>query len=108
MGAAILLSVLGVPWETVVEDYLLTNHYRQHADAKLLQRARTIAAERRGIDPADVDMTNVEALLGVCVSNLEAGREEILLRFGSFDNFIREGLGCSESDVSQLQDDLLE
>ncbi len=108
LGAALILSVLGVAWETVLDDYLLTNLCRRAIDAKLLQKMRGVAAERRGIPPEQVDMTNAEALLVVRASNLYAAREEVHRRYGSFGNFFREGLGCTTSELERFQEELLE
>jgi protein-tyrosine phosphatase len=60
-GAAILLSALGVPWETVREDYLLSNNYRQAEVEKRLGQLRQLAAEKQDVSPEQVDMTNMEA-----------------------------------------------
>ena len=51
-ATAILLAALGVPWETVREDYLLTNEYRaDEVEAKLAkirqQAAQTLGVPRR-------------------------------------------------------------
>ncbi len=108
LGAALILSVLGVAWETVLEDYLLTNRCRHAIDSKLLQKMRMIAAERRGIPPEQVDMTNAEALLVVRKSNLNAAREEVQRRYGSFGKYFREGLGWTTSEMEKLQEELLE
>ena len=60
-AAAILLSALGVPWETVREDYVLTNEVRQETTEETLVQLRQMAATANNIAPEDVDMTNVEA-----------------------------------------------
>ena len=62
-GAAILLSLLGVPWDTVREDYLLSNTFRDDEVGARLAQLRTIAARARGVDESEVDMMNAEALM---------------------------------------------
>jgi len=60
-ASAILLSALGVPWETVREDYLLTNEVRHEETVATLEKLRNNVAQERGIDPSEVDTTNLEA-----------------------------------------------
>ena len=106
-GAAILLSALGVPWETIREDYLLSNKYRQDEVVKRLAQLRQMAAEKRGIKPDKVDMTNMEAFLVQSGAYIDASKGEMMDEFGSVDNYIRDGLGLSQQVISQLQDELL-
>ncbi len=108
INAAILLSALGVPWEDVMEDYLLSNVQRnEQADAGL-SSMRESAARQRGVLPEEVDMTNILGLFFVHPSYLGAAHEEITGRYGSVEAFIREGIGWSDSELDQLRDALLE
>jgi protein-tyrosine phosphatase len=45
-GAAMVLSALGVPWETVLEDYLLSNHFRKDENDKMLEMIRGFASSQ--------------------------------------------------------------
>jgi protein-tyrosine phosphatase len=107
-GAAILLSLLGVPWETVREDYLLSNIYRRDEALHGLEQLRGLAAERLGVPEAEVDMTNVEAFMIQDGNYIDASRDEVISRFGSFDRYAAEGLGLKKTVVDQLRDTLLE
>jgi protein-tyrosine phosphatase len=106
-GAAILLSALGVPWDTVRDDYLLSNKYRHNDVQMRLGRLRQMAAEKRGIAPEQVDMTNMEAFLIQSGSYVDASKAEMIDEYGSIDGFILEGLGLNQSEVDQLRDELL-
>lgn len=108
IGAAILLSALGVPWPTVRDDYLLSNVYRKQSNQKALAELRAMAATARGLSPGEIDMSNVEPLYVVSASNLDAAHEAIIDRYGGPDRFLREGLGWSDADLARLRDDLLE
>jgi protein-tyrosine phosphatase len=46
-------------------------------------------------------------LMGVEEAWLNAAFEEIDASWGSFDNYVREGLGLGEADVAQLKAQLL-
>lgn len=108
INAAILLSALGVPWETVMEDYLLSNvQRREQADAGL-HTMRESAARQRGISPDEVDMANIRGLFFVHASYLGAAHDEITTRYGSVEAFLRDGIGWSDADLRRLRDDLLE
>ena len=108
ISAAILLSALGVPWESVMEDYLLSNvQLREHSIARR-DAMREVAARQRGIPPDEVDMGNIYGLFFVRPSFIGAAHEEITTQYGSVEAFIRDGIGWSDSDLRQLRDGLLE
>ena len=107
-GAAILLSALGVPWETVRADYLLSNQYRRAEVEKRLRQLRHMAAQRQGIDVKQVDMTNMNAFLIQDGSYVDASRDEMVADFGSVAGYVRQGLRLSENEVLTLQASLLE
>jgi protein-tyrosine phosphatase len=108
INAAILLSALGVPWETVVEEYLLSNSQRRVGAEAGLKTLRESAARQRGITPEEVDMSNIRGLFFVHTSYLGAAHDEITKEFGSVEAFIRDGIGWSDSDLRHLRDGLLE
>jgi protein-tyrosine phosphatase len=107
-ATAILLSVLGVPWDTVREDYLLSNKYRKEEVEKRLAQLRDMAAERQGIPPDQVDMTNIRAFYVLEAAYIDATLDEIIKEYGSMDRYVRKGLGLSDAEVQQLRDALLD
>ena len=107
-GAAMVLSALGVPWETVLEDYLLSNHFRKEENDKMLGMIRGFAANHGGPEGEEVAFWRVEGLLYVKEQSLQAAHAEIIERHGSVEAFLTEGLGCSVEGLAQLRDDLLE
>ena len=107
-GAAIVLSALGVPWETVVEDYLLSNHFRKQENDKLLGMIRSFAARQAGPEGEQIAFSRVEGLLYVKEKSLQAAHAEIIERHGSIAAFLGEGLGCSDDGLQRLRDELLE
>jgi protein-tyrosine phosphatase len=108
ISAAVLLSALGVPWQTVLADYLLSNlHRREQAEAGLLSIRRS-AARQRGVSPDQVDVANIRGLFFVHSSYLAAAHEEITACYGSIDDFIRDGVGWPDSALRRLRDELLE
>lgn len=95
--SAVLLLLLGVPRETVFEDYLLTNRYVGTPE----QIAAT--AGRLKTSPEAV-----RALLIADRSYLETALQAIDRKFGSLDNYRRTELGLSDQDLARLKARLLE
>ena len=106
-GAAILLSALGVPWETVRQDYLLSNQYRHDEVQKRLTQLRQMAAEKQGVALEQVDMTNMNAFLIQNGAYIDASRDEINKAFGSMADYFQDGLAVSQQEIVQLQEALL-
>jgi protein-tyrosine phosphatase len=107
-ATAILMSALGVPWETIREDYLLTNEYRAEEVKATLDKIRRMVAEKRGVAPEETDMTNVEAFYILEGSYIDGALEQAVAEYGSMDAYIREGLGISEDEIEMLKTQLLE
>ncbi len=107
-GAAILLSILGVPWETVRQDYLLSNDFRKEEVEQRLEQLRQLAAKNQGIAPAEVDMTNIYAFYILEGKYIDAALDEVIKKYGSMDNYIKEGLGITDEEIQKLKDALLE
>ena len=92
-ATATVLLVLGVPRETIIEDFLLTNHYR---------RDLTFLVGKDG-DPAVV-----KALSSVEAEYLLSAFRGIEQGWGSEEGYIRNGLKVSREQQQYLQDLLLE
>lgn len=107
-AAAILLSALGVPWESIREDYLLTNEYRREEVEATLPKIRQMAAETLDVSPDEVDMTNVEAFYILEGSYIDGSLDQAVEGYGSMDAYIRDGLGLSDPEIELLKSELLE
>jgi len=107
-AAAILLSALGVPWETVRADYLLSNAYRQEEMEHRLSQLRELHAESTGVAPEEVDTTNMDAFYILQGAYIDAALEQAVEDYGSMEAYIRDGLGLSNAEVEELRRQLLE
>jgi protein-tyrosine phosphatase len=107
-AAAILLSALGVPWETVREDYLLSNDYRRDEIERRVDELRQLYASNNDMPVEQVDSTNIEAFYILQGSYIDAALQQAIAEYGSMDAYIRDGLGISNAEVLQLQQELLE
>jgi len=100
-AAALILRVLGVPMETVYEDYLLTNVYTADKIERTLAMARVASLFQ-------VDGDQLRSIMGAERRFLEAAFEEIDKRYGSFDHYRREALKISDSERDSFREMALE
>ena len=107
-ATAILLSALGVPWETVREDYLLSNTYRKKEVDRRVGELRERASETLLVEPEEVDMTNIKAFYILQAEYIDASLDEAVKRYGSMDKYIRKGLGITDKELANLRNQLLE
>ena len=108
VGSAIVLTLLGVPWETVREDYLLSNFYRKDENERELGKMRLDMAEKQGIPPEQVDMTNFESMFFVKPEYIDSARDAVIRKYGSMESYLRKGLGISDGMITELRKELLE
>lgn len=94
-AAAILLRVLGVPHETVLEDYLLTNDYFFAGYKWNLMLARLLKGKRFANAVKGFMLADPRYLL--------TAFETVDRQFGSFENYIRNGLGLSAGDIDRFK-----
>lgn len=107
-ATAILLSALGVPWETVREDYLLSNTYREEENDKRIEQLTAEAAKTLGVPPGEVDTTNMVAFYILQGDYIDGTLEVILQEYGSMENYLQQGLGLSSEELDVLRQQLLE
>jgi protein-tyrosine phosphatase len=92
-AAAALLTLLGVPSETVMDDYMRTNEY-------------TLPQFRRTIDEfvaAGGDRDIAIAVFGVKPEYLKASFDEMHKRYGSIEQYFSEGLGIDSAGQLALR-----
>ena len=95
-AAAAILRTLGVPEETVYEDFLLTNHYTAKKIERMLWTIRLVSLFR-------VDPERVRPVLSVERGYLAAAFDEITKRYGSFDAYRREALGMDDARTAAFR-----
>jgi protein-tyrosine phosphatase len=87
-AAAMLLSALDVNWNTVMEDYLLTNKY-----LKLPPLPQQIPEKA---------MPVIRQLWGVRASYLNTAKDEIIKRYKSIDNYLQKELNIGKEEKKKL------
>jgi protein-tyrosine phosphatase len=86
-AAAMLLSALDVNWNTIMEDYLLTNQYLNPPEPEQI--------------PAGA-MPFIRQIWGVRASYLNAARDEIIKRYKNIDNYLQNELNIGNAEKKQL------
>ena len=100
-ASAMILTVLGVPREKVIEDYLLTNTYvKDHVDSEMLE------IELKTFFRADTD--NLRKINLVAERYIQAAFDTIDSEWGGMDNYISKALSLTEEDILKLQNFYLE
>lgn len=99
-AAAILLRVLGVPQETIVQDYMASEAPALAARKSQLRMLKLFKGEEAS--------RKLAILMGVEEAWLQAGFAQIDTTWGSFDNYVHNGLQLSAPDIRRLRGNLLE
>ncbi|MDV6265116.1 tyrosine-protein phosphatase [Rhodococcus globerulus] len=98
-AAALLQTLAGVPQETIVDDYLLTNTY----SAAYVDAAAERIAQTDAIGRADV----VRVMLTVEESYLGAAFEQVGASYKSIENYLHDGLGLTADTIDALGSKLI-
>ncbi|MFJ6832541.1 tyrosine-protein phosphatase [Streptomyces sp. NPDC091209] len=94
-SSAALLTALGVPRSTVMNDYLASNTYRAAANAATLAM----------MPPAQAAV--YKPLLDVRPEYLNSGFDEVHARYGDFSGYLRKGLRIDSGELRDLKRELL-
>ena len=101
ISVAIVLRSLGVPEETVLEDYLLSNIFWDSEAARLSFYASCCSFFQ-------TPRSEVRALMEARPEYLEAAFEAMVHKYGSFEGYLHEGLGIDDATLERLRSALLE
>lgn len=99
-GSAILLRILGVPQETILQDYTLTDKYMLGGYKWNLMLAQVL----KGKPFAD----GVRGFMRAHPAYLSAAFLALEEAHGSFEKYVHAGLGLTEADVEKLKHTYLE
>ncbi|MEV5613011.1 tyrosine-protein phosphatase [Streptomyces sp. NPDC052225] len=95
-GATVILSLLGADDATVEAEYLSVNVAVRAAFAPLVE-----GFTAQGGDP-DVALS----VIGVTPGYLHAAQDEVAVRYGSVEKYVREGLGVPDEAVAAVKERL--
>ncbi|MFF0818243.1 tyrosine-protein phosphatase [Rhodococcus sp. NPDC003318] len=94
-ASAVLLKIAGVDDATVMSNYLLTNEYSKES----IEATATKTAAAQGEQAGEA----MRVLMGVSPEFLQAGLDEVTTSFGTFDNYLTNGLGLSAETIATLK-----
>jgi protein-tyrosine phosphatase len=100
VASALLLSALGVAWDDVLADYMLTEQF-------VPDILRIFGWQEDGAIQALDDPEVVPTLFGVSPLYLEAMRDELIRRSGSIENYLFSSLGLDTTALQRLRQRLL-
>jgi protein-tyrosine phosphatase len=99
IGAALLLYALGVPYETILNDYTATNYYRSAENEKM---------KHSMMQGMHISEPVANELLGAKREYLETNFDAIKQQYGSVDNFLRGPLGLDDGKLKELRKKFLQ
>jgi len=94
IGTALLLYSLGVPYETILNDYLASNYYRTEENEKMVQSM---------VSGMHMNEEVAWSLASVKKEYLQATFDAIRKKYGSVDNFLRDEIGLDQSKIETLR-----
>jgi len=100
-ASALILRLLGVSDEDIYTDYLKTLEYRPQIEATQLPKARA-----RGM--TEKQLESMKVLMGVKKEYITTALTAAEESFGSFDNYLAEGLGITQDGIARICDLYLE
>ncbi|WP_250459094.1 tyrosine-protein phosphatase [Microbulbifer litoralis] len=103
VGAALLLTALGVDRETVMRDYLLSSEVLKDTDLMKLPEDASEQEKRMYAFFSRLPQPVKDALGGVQASYLEAAFAEMKRESGSVEGFIEQKLGVDRQELAQLR-----
>jgi len=92
-AAASLLTLLGVPDDLVMQEYLLTNTELLPAEQPLLERFRALGGDPKVLRP----------VVAVAPEYLKAALDEMRKEFGTIERYFSQGLGLDEAAQQSLR-----
>ncbi len=95
-ASAAVLTALGVPKSTVMQDYLKSNEYLQAKNQKTLAQTGAL-----------IDSALLEPVLSVKSQYLDASFSEVKAKYKTFDTYLA-AVGVTKADHQQLEDELLQ
>ncbi|WP_183564231.1 tyrosine-protein phosphatase [Mucilaginibacter sp. SP1R1] len=99
IGAALLLYSLGVPYDTIMNDYLASNYYRRADNVKMVNQM---------VKYAHIDEQVAKEMAGVKKEFLDSTFKAITDQYGSVDNFLKTQVGLDDQKIGLLKKKFLE
>lgn len=94
IGAALLLYALGVPYETILNDYTATNYYRRAENERMV---------RGMVQGMHINEPVANELMAARQEYLETTFDAIRKQYGSVDRFLKEQIGLDDEKIAIMK-----
>jgi protein-tyrosine phosphatase len=108
VSVALLLTILGVPWPTVRDDYLLSNVYFADSSGSQPEPLNRAMADKYGRMPDFGDEESRKEFFVLRPEYIDVVLEEITRDGRTIDEFVRDDLNLTGATVARLRAELLE
>lgn len=95
-GAALILSILGVPEEKIIEDYLSSNIYRKSINDKIIESVKKLTD-----NPKHIELLRL--MLEVKREFIEASFNSIKDKYGTMDRYLESEYGITKTKRKELK-----
>lgn len=105
-AAALILSTLDVPWQTISEDYMLSNEYRLTESKKRVHYIDSIAQYNSSIPDIDLNRKYIESFYFLKPDYIDGTRSHIQDKYGSIDSYLQSA-HISPEQIDSIKNILL-
>ena len=106
-ATSLLLSSLGVPWETIRSDYMLSNSYRLPESQKRIEALDSLSLANEEVKDKEMNRKYIEAFYLLQPEYIDGTRSHIMEEYGSFEAYFQSA-GVGEKKIEEVQKILLE
>lgn len=105
-AAALILSALNVPWQTISEDYMLSNEYRLPGSIKRIHYLDSIAQLNPDVTDKESNRKNIESFYLLKPEYIDGTKSHILDNYGSFESYLQSA-NISREEIDEIRNILL-
>ena len=99
IAAALLLYILDIPMETIMSDYVISNHYRMNENKIMIDYM---------VNELEIDQKMATEIMDANPRYLETMFNALKKKYGSIDSFLYKELGIDENFKFQLREKFLQ
>lgn len=101
-AAALVLRLLGVPWETITEDYLLSNETRKEETEKRVAALNDLALKSEQVTNKEENLKNIEAFYILQPEYIDGTINQIENKYGTVENYLQE-IGVTNEEIIEIK-----
>jgi len=106
-AAALVHATVGIPWETITEDYLLSNQCRKEEVSKRINELSKLAKNNPYVFNMKENKENITAFYKLKKEYLEGCATAIQQDYGNTNNYLQH-IGLTENEISNIKSILLQ